>query len=264
MTAITEAGTTTITYEQPLNETMRLCLRVEHLFSNLKEHAHASTITDRQLALQAIAKLINVIDRPDIKSKLTQCLTQQHTALEQMTRSPQVDLGKLQPLLNDAQHFSTLLHKTHQRIGDTLKSNAFLNHVRAHLNNPAGAAHFSSPQYALWLHSPQQQCANNIQQWLAEMGPLNSIVQLILHITRLSASTQTLVAQDGFYHQPLDASQPASLLRLSLPVRLHIYPEISVGKHHLSIRFMQPDNQSSGHAHQLTETMQFTLSCCKL
>ncbi|WP_280123488.1 cell division protein ZapD [Coxiella endosymbiont of Ornithodoros amblus] len=68
---------TTITYEQPLNEPMRICLRLEHLFRQLHEHISEPALAASHLAMLALLKALNVIDRPDLKTKLTQTLTQQ-------------------------------------------------------------------------------------------------------------------------------------------------------------------------------------------
>ncbi len=71
------ATTTTldiIVFEQPLNEQMRICLRLEQLFKQLKESMSQSSISASKIALTALLKIISVVDRPDLKSKLTQTM----------------------------------------------------------------------------------------------------------------------------------------------------------------------------------------------
>src|SRR3990167_4957748 len=114
-----------ITYEQPLNETMRICLRLEHLFQQLDEHRHQSNVIDSQLAITALLKALTVIDRPDLKPKFTQALTQQSMALSQLERSPHVDREKLLQLMQHVNQLINQLHHSPGKIGESLRSNPF-------------------------------------------------------------------------------------------------------------------------------------------
>ena len=64
-----------VTYEQPLNDPMRICFRLESLFTKLQHHMSSEHAVDHQIAMQSLLEVINVIERPDLKSKLTQVLT---------------------------------------------------------------------------------------------------------------------------------------------------------------------------------------------
>ena len=53
---------TTITYEQLLNEPIRICLRVEHLFRQLREHIREPAPAASHLAMLALLRALR--DRP--------------------------------------------------------------------------------------------------------------------------------------------------------------------------------------------------------
>jgi cell division protein ZapD len=253
-----------ITYEQPLNEPIRICLRLEHLFQQLHDHLKKSTTADSHLAMIALLKTLNVIDRPDLKPKLTQTLTQQATALAQLEHSPQVDANKLRDLLARLDKLIEHLHQTHGKIGEDLRQNLFLNQIRLHLHNPAGPCNFNTPGYSLWLHQAPEKRISDLQRWTSAFDQLQSVVSTILFITRDCASSQQTTAQQGLYQQTLDANLPCQLIRVKVPTTTHLYPEISAGIHRLVIRFLPLDTQRASPIPPTAENVNFVLSCCRV
>ena len=74
---MTVAKTSTkIYFEHPLNDQMRICLRLERLFAKLLQNMNHPDKYHSQMALKALIQIIDVIDRPDLKSKLSLALTQ--------------------------------------------------------------------------------------------------------------------------------------------------------------------------------------------
>src|SRR6056297_3297642 len=104
--------TNIITYEQPLNEHIRLCLRLEHLFERCREHIADKTASGSRIAITALLKVLNVVDRPDLKTKLSQVLSQQVGSLAQLEQSPRVDAYKLQQALTHLDQLLKTLHQT--------------------------------------------------------------------------------------------------------------------------------------------------------
>lgn len=255
----------TITYEQPLNELIRICLRLEHLFRQLNSNLNASTSGGSHLAMLALVKSLNVIDRPDLKSKLTQALSQQAFTLAQLKHFSQIDRLKLQKLLAILDQHINQLHQVPGRIAENLRQNTFLNQIRVHLHNPAGPCNFTTPAYSLWLRLPSEDRIADLQNWAGELKLLSLIINTILQITRESTSPQSAVAQEGFFQQTLNANSPCQLIQLTLPVKKKVYPEISAGKHRLVVRFLSLDvTDSSNCGKSVSEDIFFTLNCCKI
>ncbi len=218
----------TITYEQPLNEPMRICLRLEHLFSQLKSHLSNPGLSSSRTSLTAILKILDVINRPDLKSKVTQCLTQHATTLGQLEQFPQVDPKRLKDILSKLDQLIAGIHDNRSRTGEQLRKNEFLNQIRLSLGNPGGACAFANPAYTLWLSKSDEERSKDLRVWFDELKELDDIVEMILMLTRQSTPSQTLTAKDGFYHQNLNPTLPSEMIRVAVPKNLGVFPEFSV------------------------------------
>ncbi|WP_423063040.1 cell division protein ZapD [Candidiatus Paracoxiella cheracis] len=254
----------TITYEQPLNEQIRICLRLEHLFKQLRLHLENPSVPDSHQAMITLMKLLNVTNRPDLKSKLSQTLSQQASLLAQLETAPNVDTDKLQDTLYQLDTLNDQLHHVTGKIGDPLRNNPFLNQIRMHLSHPGGPCSFSTPAYALWLQQPSEKRIDDLKKWTQGLTQLNSIEKIILKLTRESTNKQKLTASNGFYQQSLDANLPCQMIRVTLPMALGAYPEISVGKHRMAIRFLKLNFDNYEHAQQIRDDFEFTLNCCRI
>lgn len=257
-------SSTTVIFEQPLNDPIRICLRLEHLFRELNQHSPVADQYANRRALIAIVKTLSVIDRPDIKTKLSQMLAQLATTLGQLEQFPQVDSSRLQALLKKLDALILNLHHNHNRINNNLRSNEFLNQIRLLVGNPGGACDYTSPALVLWLNQPHERRLQQLHNWASEFNELQETVLLILKLTRESTPLQTVSCADGFYHQTLDSSLPCQMIRVKLPAELNIYPEFSAGKHRLNIRFVTPNYLDNGRPIQHKNTFEFKLSCCRV
>ena len=140
-------STTKITFEQPINEPVRLWLRLEHLFSQLDDNLPVETEWGSRVALSAILEIMNVIDRPDLKTKLTKALSQHSAKLAQLEKSPQVNREKLREVLNELDRLTETLFTMPGKIAQILRENDFLNAIRQYSYNPGGACNFCLPAY---------------------------------------------------------------------------------------------------------------------
>ena len=256
----------TITYEHPLNELIQICLGLEHLFRQLHTHLNAPTSEGSHLAMLALLKALSVIDRPDLKSKLTQTLAQQASTLAQLKHLSQIDEHKLQKLLTTLDQHINQLHQTPGKIAENLRKNTFLNQIRAHLHNPADPCNFTTPAYALWLKQLSENRVTDLQNWAGEFKSLSLIINTILQVTRESTFPQNIITNEGFYQRTLNANSPCQLIQLTLPIKKNLYPEISAGKHRLVIRFLSLLNVkgNGSSAKSVSENISFMLNCCKI
>jgi cell division protein ZapD len=250
----------TITFEQPLNEYVRVCLRLEHLFALINQHIGSQNEWECRAALSGMLEALNVIDRPDLKSKITQALTQHAHALSQLEEKPNVDHHKLQEILIELGQLTENLYKKQDKMGHNLRTNAFLNSIRQHMANPGGACAFSTPAYHLWLQQEPEIRHHNLKEWYSEFDQIKIAVKLLLQLTRGSTLPQSLIALQGFYQQGLDAKLAYHLVRVTVPLNLQVYPEISVGKHRLSVRFLELNVHDR--ATQSMDDIPFELTCC--
>ncbi|MDF3055517.1 MAG: hypothetical protein K0Q74_1424, partial [Gammaproteobacteria bacterium] len=210
--------------------------------------------------LASILEALNVLDRPDLKSKLAKALTQHANALHQLKQKPHVDPHKLEKILDDLETFSKDLYCPQDRTAQLLRGNSFLSNIRQHMANPGGACAFSTPAYHLWLQRPHQLRQEQLQKWFSEFDQIRKIIDLLLKLTRASTTPRRLVGFKGYYQQTLDPKLNYHLICVHLPQDEKIYPEISVGKHRLHIRFMVLDTENR--SLQSNEDITFELSCC--
>lgn len=263
---ITELNTkvATITYELPLNEAIRLCLRLENLFIQFDQAAHANTSLDTKIAMQSLLHILDVADRPDIKSKLSQMLTQYTNMLNQLTQSSQVNKPRLNNTLEELTQLNRYLHTNYQRLDEALRKNEFLYHIRTNALTPGGITDFRLPDYFLWQQQSREKKSRDLHHWMNNFEYLRKIVNTILTLTRESGNFADTVAENGFYHQSLNASNTYQLARIMLPIDQNLFPEFGAGKHRLTIRFLTPNYYDNGRAKQAKRNIDFQLSCCKL
>lgn len=252
-----------IIYEQPLNEHLRICLRLEQLILQLQESLSNQSTRGSQTALISLLRLVDVMDRPDLKSKLMQMLTQYATTLGQLERFPQVDNVRLQSLLKHLDQLINQLHRMSGRIGEELRSNDFLNQLRPQLANPGGIFFHHVPIFALWLQQSNELRTKQLKQWSEALHPLPEIVTLVLDLVRNSTLPQSITTQNGFHHQALDSTLPCQLIRVAIPANFGVYAEISAGVHRLSIRFVKPNYLTGEKSVQISELINFFLTCCR-
>jgi len=251
-----------ITFEYPLNEHMRACLRLEHLFSQLNLNISQPTADASRSAIIALLEILNVVDRPDIKTKLTKSLSQISIHFSTLARLPQVDQEKLNLLLHEVDTIRDNLFKLHGKLGQELDSNEFLTSIRMHMNNPGGACDFSLPGFKLWLEKPFEQRFKDLQQWCGGIALIENITQKILCITRECKQLKPILAENGFYQQGLDPNINGELVRVKLPADTLYYPEFSVGRPRMSIRFNMLNGD--GRPKQANENIPFEMAYCYL
>ena len=239
----------TIKFEQPVNDQARICLRLEHLARQFKHNLSLGTHNCSNIALQAILKTLNVIDRPDLKSKLSQALAHMSAYISQLERYSQVDKKKLHATLQKLNNCSDQLHTTKGKFGERLRNIEFLNQIRMQLNNPAGPCGYKLPAYALWLAKPEAVKIEHLLEWEKELDFLFKTADILLKIMRNTAAISKITAENGFYQQSLDASKVCYLISTTIDKNQEVYPEYSIGKHRLIIRFLTPNYLDPGVRH---------------
>lgn len=253
-----------IIYEQPLNEHIRVCLRLEHLFDQIEVNIENTSEWASRTAVLSLLETVNVIDRPDLKTKLTKALTQHASTLSQLEILPQVDSTKLRSVLTELDRLIDQLYATQGKIGQPLRTNEFLNGIRQHLYNPGGAVNFSNPAFQLWLQKPAVNRIEDLYTWFKEFDQIKDVVNLLLRLTRQSSLPIEKYADKGFYQQALDSNSACEMVRVAVPVTANLYPEISVGRHRLSVRFLEPNCHELGRSKQIDTNIKFKLTCCAI
>ena len=133
-----------------------------------------------------------------------------------------------------------------------------LNNLRLHLATPGGGCSFDIPVYHYWLRQPEEERKTTFKNWVNEFESIRTTANLILHLIREGTKTEQKKAEQGFYQELLDPQLNLRLIRVGIPPSVNAYPEISVGRHFLSVRFFAPSIE--GRSTQYTDNLPFWLS----
>ena len=250
----------TILFEHPLNEKCRTWLRMSHLFEQLEFHLPHVEEWHARAAMAALLDIANVLARADIKSELLKELDRYKQSLGRMANSPGVDTDRLEHILQDLHRTCQGVRDINGQLGQSLRSNEFLNSIVQRSSIAGGNFDFDLPQYHYWLRMPQQERSLQLDDWRHEVSAVQEAVELLLSLIRNSAVPSQETATNGFYQKSLPGNVTAQLLRVWIPTAGGFYAEISGGKHRFSIRFM--DCADWQHPAQVDSHVSFSLSIC--
>ena len=251
-------------FEQPLTEAIRICLRLEKLqqqFTDLIAHDDDLSFT---LAFDVLLETLKLVNRPDLKSKLSQCLSQINGSLSQMEKVTEHQFDNLNEVYEQTKGFANQIHHVHGKFGDGLRYNEFIKSLILQNNTPAGICDYTAPQFVLWQMHPLAERQQQLKTWYQDFDLLNNVANFLLNLLRTSSHQQPIIATNGFYQQALPMFPPCYLVQVILD-RDDVFPEISVGKHRLSLHFLQPDfNKTDERARQFKQDIKFELVICQI
>lgn len=269
-TPTTEAGTqntlfpetTSITvYEQPLNERIRNCLRLEHLFATIDDGLDGTTEWHARGAIVGMLEVSDLLTRSDIKGELIKELERHLSKISSLRDKPGVDESALEGALGAISPLIQRLKSSDCHPGASIRSDELINQVKQRIAIPGGTCNFDLPAFHHWLSKSPQVRSLQFRDWLSDLMVVNEAVAQVLRMLRESAPGREISVDDGFYQQQLDPSLQCQLIRLFLDDGLDMFPEISGGKHRFVVRFFrQPLTQ--GRPSQAREPVRFELQCC--
>lgn len=252
-----------IYYEQPLNERIRTFLRLELLFQQAWYHLNGETAWDSRAALTVLDDICTVFGRSDLKTEVLKELERQTATLAKMERSPGVDRARLGEILGELEVLTDRLYALNGQPGATLKSHELLGSLRQRSTIPGGTCAFDLPAFHLWLQAPAAERATALKSWLSAFGPIQQAIELVLRLTRHSATATVEEATDGFFQRNLDPNLPCQMIRVAISGEAGCFAEISGGRHRFTIRFLAQPSLAE-RAAQVNRSIPFELTCCIL
>jgi cell division protein ZapD len=251
-----------IIYEQPVNELIRVFLRLEQLFQKIDRELEQASDQRCVELIQTLVNTLNILDRPDLKSKITQELHRYISVFNRLTQSPDISQDTLKTTLTELNALLHYFSSLQGKMGQPLREKEFFSILRLKCNTPAAECSFDTPAYFCWLQQPYDSRLQQIKHWATAFDETKQVVRLLLKMIRHSAEPTNKNAEQGFYFESLNTQVPTQLIRVSVDASLKLYPEISVGKHRLNIRFYVPDVDRR--AKQAAETVPFGLTVCTI
>ncbi len=252
---------TTITYEFPLNERIRVFIRLEQLFQQFSHFLTGETVADKRAALSVLLDIMTIFRRNDLKSEILKELERHAKVLHKLADNQSVDTQKLEELLNNLNRTSKKLYATNGKIGSQVMESDLFQSIAQRSSIPGGTCSFDLPEFHYWLEQDEAIRVKDLEHWSSPFADIRIAIDLILNFIRNCSSPTQELAEAGFFQFQLDASQPYQLLRVSLDRSIPCFAEISGGKHRCTIRFMVPSSDNKRPT-QSPDDIPFALSCC--
>lgn len=254
----------TITYEFPLNERIRVFIRLEQLFQQFNHFLGGQTVADKRAAISILLDIFTIFRRNDLKSEILKELERHINVLNKIAHSENegLDTQKLADLLSKLNQTSKKLYATNGKIGSQIMESDLFQSVAQRSSIPGGTCSFDLPEFHYWLEQEEETRLKDLEAWSRPFDDIRTAIDLILSFIRnCSAPTQEL-AEAGFFQFSLETNQPNQLLRIDLDKSVACFAEISGGKHRCTIRFMVPSPDNKQRPTQSPDDIVFNLTRC--
>ncbi|QPK62969.1 cell division protein ZapD [Methylomonas sp. LL1] len=252
---------TQTTYEFPLNERIRVFMRLEQLFQQLNHFMAGGSVFDKRAAIGSLLDILTIFSRSDLKSELIKELDRHAKVLGLLSHSQDVDSRKLEGILGELSQASRNLYNASGKVGASVMESGLFQSISQRSSIPGGSCSFDLPAFHYWLEQGQAEQQKDLEQWTLPFTDIRIAIDLILGFIRQSSVPKQEIAQAGFFQLALDKAHPVQLLRVGVPASVQCFAEISGGKHRFSIRFMKPSNDENRPT-QTQDDIAFSLARC--
>jgi len=253
--------TNVITYEFPLNERIRVFIRLEHLFQQFSHFSQGNTAIDKRAAIIVLLDIMSIFRRNDLKSEILKELDRSTKTLHKVSDSDGVDSKKLQAILEDLGIISKKLYAMTGKVGINVMESDLFQSIAQRSSIPGGTCSFDLPEYHYWLEQEDSERNQDLKLWSSPFEDIRKAIGFILSFIRNSSAPTSEIARAGFHQFSLDRSQPFQLLKVTVDKAIPCFAEISGGKHRCTVRFMNPDCAEKQHVQSLDD-IPFELTRC--
>ena len=252
---------TALLYEQPLNERMRTFLRLEFLYKQLHYQSEQESAWSSRGSISSLLDAVAIMSRGDVRGDVLKELERQLFLMARLQQTQNVDSDRLTEVMGKLQSLRGELNAVGPKYLQELRDNEFLNAVRHRSSIPGGTCAFDLPEYAHWLRQGFKRRSTDIENWMAVVRPLCDSVIALLWLVRNSKQSGRQVAVKGVYQHSMSRDSTNALIRLGLPSKSALYPEISGGQHRFTVRLMEW-NDDENRPVQIKHDVEFDLTVC--
>jgi len=250
-------------YEQPLNEKIRLFLRLEFLIKRFNIHLDHPTPENCQAAIVVLLELYNLSSRLDVKNALLNMLDWQTQAVRRLSELEGSDAERFQKFLNRLEERAKQIYSFRGQLGQNLKRHAFLNLLRQRAGIAGNMNGFDVPLFNYWLHQSEEKRVTDLREWVEPYSMAYDAIEIVLQLIRESRNSEAVIAEDGFFQAGLSPNREYQLLRIELSEDMNYYPEVSAGKQRFSVRFVKVEDLAERGTQELKD-VPFSLFLCSL
>lgn len=253
------------TYEFPLNERMRVFMRLEHLFTQLRHFLTGNTASDKRAVMTTLIDVLSIFSRNNLKSELLIEIERLARVLTALSMNPEMEADKLREMLVKLEDTKNNLYASSGKVGSKLIANTLFQTVSQRNAIPGGSCSFDLPAFHYWLSQDEAVQAKELEEWTQPFLEIHNAIELVLNFIRGSGESKQELAKGGFFQLslPLEGNESVQLLRVQVPKTILYFAEISGGKHRFTVRFMTLGLENERPT-QTYRDVPFTLTCCQL
>lgn len=248
-------------YEQPLNERMRMLLRLEFLYARVQHAAAGWSVWEARAALEGLIELLGLLGRAEVRTELLKEADRLAAQLDRLRGEAGDETGVIAATIEALTSSADAARRLDTPRLDEIRRNEFLSALRQRASIPGGACSFDLPALHHWLNRDPEIRFEQLEGWIDPLLPCREATSAVLRTIRASAEPDPQVAQSGFYQQALDPAQPAQLVRIGVTADSEVFPEVSGSRHRYTIRFLRQPNPVR-RPFQTDEDTGFLLACC--
>jgi cell division protein ZapD len=243
-----------ITFQLATHFLSRIALRLEYLFKTINQACHESHEVIHRFALKSIIEIVEVIEKPELKSRFIKELIR----IEHVLKKPnQLSNNALIDTLATQIH---IISHVPGRFSNSIQDDEFLRTLRQIHHPNTRECEFNSPQLVLWFDSEAIVRQQQFIKWLHCLSDLEETVNIYLSLLRNATEFISIRAQNGFYQHSISPKVVNHLILLRMKKNLGIAPKLQLGHHSLTIRLY--DLISSREIHD--QSIDMEIAFCQL
>ncbi|WP_298625966.1 cell division protein ZapD [uncultured Legionella sp.] len=223
----------TITFQLATHSLSRIALRLEFLFKTINQACSESHEVIHRFALKNIIEIINIIEKPELKSRFIKELIR----IEHALKKP--DFLKNDQLFDDLETQIHRLNHVSGRFSTSIQDDEFLRTLRQIHHPNTKECEFNSPHLVLWFESEPDIRQKTITQWVNSLKDLEDTVSIYLSLLREATHYIPITAVNGFYQHNISPRSANHMILLKMDKSMGITPKLQLGHHSLTIRLYE-------------------------
>ncbi len=228
-----------VIYEIPFTEKMRILIKLEECFAQVKYNLHGTTKWNAKTCLINIMEILSLLDKHDVKNLLLKDIERLEQSYISYINVAEVDQRKLRQTLDDLKYHWHQLNKISNKVArQLLENDDLLSSVKQRIIGVNQVHSYEIPSLYHWLQQSPNYREAKIRVWLDSLHELHAAADFLTQLIRTKSDFQLSHAEVGSYQYTLPQSQNCQLVRLQLPIDTPIFPEVSGNKNRVNIRFL--------------------------
>lgn len=223
----------TVTFQLATHFLSRIALRLEFLFKTINQACNESHEVIHRFALKNIIEIVDVIEKPELKSRFLKELIRIEHVLKK---------DKLIENSNIFNQLSTQIHVLNHvpgRFSNSIHEDEFLKTLRQIHHPNTKDCEFNSPNLVLWFDSDPAIRQQTISQWVDCLRDLEYTVTIYLALLREATQYIPITAHNGFYQHSVSPKSVNHLILLKMDRSIGLTPKLQLGHHSLTIRLYE-------------------------